>query len=141
MMRLKQVHFRGNKMQMKLLLFYVQPIKICSSKSGMQWRSKPPFVTKGKHVTLPLLIHVCNMMQKSFLQFRKHCNYLSVRKWWKKCTLNQIRKRKPFSVVQVANRRLEGITSKKLYAFIGGYGPSGTLFWFLEVFCDCFSCL
>ena len=106
-MRLKQVHFGGKKIQMKILLLYVQPIRIFSSKSGMQRRSKPPFVTKGKHVILLLLIRVCKMMQKSFPQFQKHCNYLSVRQWWKKYTLYQIRKRKPFPVVQVANSKLE----------------------------------
>jgi len=118
-MRLKQVHFRRKKIQKKILVLFVQPIRICSSNSGMQWSSKALVVTKGKHVTLFLPIQVCKMMQNSFLQFRKHCIYLSVRKWWKKSVLNQIRKRKPFSVVQVANRKQEDITSKELYAFIG----------------------
>jgi len=68
MTRMKQVHFRGKKIQKKLLLLYVQPIRICSSNSGMQWRSKS-LVTKGTHVTLFLFIQVCKMMQKLFLQF------------------------------------------------------------------------
>jgi hypothetical protein len=72
MMRLKQVHFRGKKIQKKVLLLYVQPITICSSNSGMQWSSKALVVTKGKRVTLFLLIQVFKMMQKSFLRFRKH---------------------------------------------------------------------
>jgi hypothetical protein len=79
-----------------LLLLYVQPIGIFSSKSGLQWWSNPPLVMKGKQVTLLLLIQVSKMIQKSFLQFRKHCNYLSVRKWWEKFGLNQISKRNPF---------------------------------------------
>ena len=77
MTRLEQVYFRGKTIQQKVLLLYVQPIRICPSNSVMQWRSKP-LVTIGKHVTLFLLSQVCKMMQKLFLQFQKHCNFRSM---------------------------------------------------------------
>jgi hypothetical protein len=48
-----------------------------------------------------------------------------VRKWWKKSVLKQIRKRETISVVQVANRKLEDITSKELYAFVGIRSATG----------------
>jgi len=69
MMRLKQMHFRGKKIQKKVLLLYVQQIRICSSNSGMQWSSKALVVTKGKHMTLFLLIQVSKMMQNLFFSF------------------------------------------------------------------------
>jgi hypothetical protein len=73
----------------------------------MQW-SKSPFVMKGKQVTLFLLIQVSKMMQKIVSSISEALQLFIGKKMVGEIWIESNKKAKPFSVVQVANRKLEG---------------------------------
>ena len=86
----------------------------------MQWTSKSSVVTKRKAYNIVSANPGLQNDAKNFSSVSEAFHlFIGKKKWWKNSALIRMRKRKPFSVVQVINIKLEGYYTQRTVCILG----------------------